>query len=234
MIEKHKLFRMKHNATKGFSTIELVMSMLVVLIVAAIGVPQFMTMIHVARTKGAVSDFAGLLQAQRLRAVDDDRFYSTYVLAAGGNNPQEAFVDIYPQNVNGTSGTGGATYTCVAGTGCDPVVLISQEINQQRQANAPNTAALKLLMLPANSPVAPIDGSLAASPITFGPRGLPCTPQPVAGGTVCSLAVATAYWTFFQNNVTQSWGAVTVSPAGRVRRWYYSPGAAGAGNWISY
>ena len=206
------------------------MSMLVVLIVAAIGVPQFMTMIHLAKTKGVVSDFAGLIQAQRLRAIDDDRYYSTYVLAANANNPQEAFVDIFPQNVNGTSGTGGANYN--AG---DPIVLISQEINQQPAANAPGTAALQLLMLPANSPVAPKDGSQAANPITFGPRGLPCTPGAVVGGTVCdSLGGPTAYWTFFQNNVTQAWGAVTISPAGRVRRWIYSPAAGGGGNWISY
>lgn len=230
MRSKETLSRIKRNATRGFSTIELVMSMLVVLIVAAIGVPQFMTMIHLAKIKGAVSDYASLLQVQRLRAVDDDRFYSTYLLPTNGNNPQEAFVDIFPQNVNGTSGTGGANFT-----NGDPVVLISQEISQQPAANAPNTAALRLLMLPANSPVAPKDASLAANPVTFGPRGLPCTPGPVAGGTVCdSLGGPTAYWTFLQNNVTQGWGAVTVSPAGRIRRWFYSAGAGGAGNWVSY
>ncbi|HET8923868.1 MAG TPA: hypothetical protein VFN26_12845 [Candidatus Acidoferrum sp.] len=230
----HKQLQIHSSTTKGFTTLELVIAMFVILIVTAIGVPQFMNMMHLARSRGVVSDFAGLVQAQRMRAVDDDRYYSTYVLAGGGNNPQRAYVDIYPQNVNGASGTGGAAYTCNV-NGCDPMVVMSQEVNQQPAANAPATAALRLLVLPANSPVVPKDGSLPASPITFGPRGLPCTPVAVAGGTVCdSLGGPTAYWTFFQNNTTGYWGAVTVSPAGRIRRWFFSVAGANGANWVSY
>jgi hypothetical protein len=58
--------------------------------------------------KGAVSDFAALLQVQRIRVLNDDRFYSSYILAANSANPQLAFVEIFPQNANGTSGSGGA------------------------------------------------------------------------------------------------------------------------------
>lgn len=229
----HKPFTTERDGTKGFSTLELVIVMFIILIISGIAIPQFMTMMHSARLKGAVSDAAGLLQVQRIRAVDDDRYYSTYLLAAAGNNPQQLFVDIYPQNLNGTSGTGGTTYTCNA-NGCDPVVMISGEVSQQPAGAAPNTANLLAQILPANSPVVPQDASLAATPATFGPRGLPCTPQAVAGGTVCdSLGGPTAYWTFFQNNVTQNWGAVTISPAGRIRRWSYNSAPAG-GTWVTY
>ena len=37
---------------------------------------------------------------------------------------------------------------------------------------------------------------------------------------------------FFQNNVTQNWGAVTVTPAGRIQRWLYSGGPAAV--WVRY
>jgi Tfp pilus assembly protein FimT len=229
MTGHYKRFRIERNSARGFSTLELAFAMFIILVLSSIAIPQAVTAMHTMRLKGAVTDFAGLLQVQRIRALDDDRFYSTYVLAANGTNPQMAYVDIFPQNVNGTSGTGGANYN--AG---DPLVAISQEISQQPVGAAPNTANLKLQLLPANSPVVPRDGWKAAgTPITFGPRGLPCNPLPTAGGTVCdSLGGPTAYWTFFQNNITQTWGAVTVTPAGRIARWSFTGGAAGT--WITY
>ena len=205
---------------RGFSMIELVIAMLVMLIVAAIAIPTFMNAMHGARLKGVITDFAGLMQSGRIRAVDDDRYYSLYVF---GNNPPEGFVDIYPQNQNGTSGSNGTVIDPR-----DPVIQISAEIIQQPQAAAPSTASLKLLFLPANTPVPLQDGSSAATPITFGPRGLPC--QVNAG--VCNSVGSRAYWTFFQNNVTQGWGAVTVTPAGRIQRWIFTGGPAGV--WARY
>ena len=207
---------------RGFSLVEVVLAVFVFLILSAIAIPGFMSALHAARLKGAVSDFASLLQSGRIRAVDDDRFYSVYVLAPGG--AQEGFVDVYPQNANGASGNGGTTIDPN-----DPAVQIHSEISQQPVGVAPSTASLKAQLLPPTSPITPLDGSLAASPVTFGPRGLPC--KPVSG--VCdTLGGPQAYWTFFQNNVTQGWGAVTVSPAGRVQRWLCTGGAAPA--WVSY
>ncbi len=227
--------RMRHSRQlsrmSGLTLVELVICVAVILIIASIAVPQFVNMMHGARLKGAVSDFASLVQVQRLRAVDDDRYYSTFIIA--GNGGSQAFVDIYPQLNNGTSGTLGTAYTCTA-NGCDPTVAISQEVSQQPVGAAPNAAGLQAQVLPANSPVVLQDGSTAGTPVTFGPRGLPCTPFGVTGGTVCdSLGVGpTAYWVFFQDNASQSWGAVTVTPAGRVRRWTFTGGPAGT--WVSY
>ena len=214
----------------GFTLLELVVALAVIMIVAGIAVPQFLTMLHGARLKGAVTDFASLVQVQRLRAVDDDRYYSTYILA--GNGGSQAFVDIYPQQNNGTSGTQGTAFTCGA-NGCDPSVVISQEVIQRPVGAAPSTAGLQAQVLPTNSPVVLQDGSAAGTPITFGPRGLPCTAFAVAGGTVCdSLGGPAAYWVFFQDNASQNWGALTVTPAGRVRRWTFTGGPAGT--WVNY
>jgi type II secretory pathway pseudopilin PulG len=225
MTGNYKPLRIERNPIKGFSTIELAVVMLVILIIASVAIPQAMTVMHMVRLNGAVSDFAALLQVQRIRALDDDRFYSSYIVAANGANPELAFVDIFPQNANGTSGSGGLNRDPR-----DPLVSISQEVSPQPAAAAPNTANLRLQLLPANSPVAPQDGSALGTPVTWSPQGLPCTPT-LAGGTfVCdSQGGATAYWVFFQNNLTQAWAAVTVSPAGRIRRWSFS-----AGTWNSF
>jgi len=210
----------------GFSVTELMIVIVVMLVIAAFTIPNFLSALHAARLRGAGADFSGLLQVARIRAVGDDRYYSVYLLPAAGSNPQEAFVDIYPQIVNGASGTGGTSWT--AG---DPLVLVSSEITQQPVASAPNTANLQQQLLPAGSPIIPLDGSAAATPATFSPRGLPCAPKAVTGGTVCdSLAGPVAYWTFFQSNITQSWEAITVTPAGRIQKWYYTGGSAGTWN----
>jgi len=223
-----KALRTARNRSAGFTVLEIVVGLAILFVLSAIAVPQFLAMMHASKLRGAVSDFASLVQVQRIRAVDDDRYYSSYVLPAGANTPQEAYVDIFPQNNNGTSGTNGTTISPN-----DPLVVVSSEVVRQPAGNAPATAALQAQVLPANSPVAMQDGGAAGTPVTFGPRGLPCTPTAVVGGTVCdTLGGPTAYWMFFQDNATQNWGAITVTPAGRIRRWVFDPAANGG--WRSY
>jgi prepilin-type N-terminal cleavage/methylation domain-containing protein len=208
---------------RGFSLIEIVVVLAVMLVVAAIAVPNFQAAIRSAHLKGTVSDFSGLLQSARIRAVDDDRYYSVYVL--GGASP-EAFVDIYPQQASGVSGWGGGQTDPR-----DPLIGINPEVVQKASGAAPNTANLKAQFLPANATVVIGDGSVAASAITFGPRGLPCS----ATALTCKThlpAGDVAYWIFFQDTSSQNWGAVTVTPAGRVQRWVFGGGAAGA--WDRY
>jgi hypothetical protein len=157
--------------------------------------------------------------------VQDDRYYSVYLITANGATQQ--FVDIYPQNVNGASGSGGATLASG-----DPLVTISSEVTRQPQASAPNVTNLAQQLLPVNpNNLQPQDASAAGTPFTFGPQGLPCIPVALSGGTVCnSRGGQVAYWTFLQNNISQDWQAVTVTPAGRIQQWYYN---SGSGTWFA-
>ena len=221
----------RSNTRQGFTVTELLVVIAIMLTLAAVVGPSLVNTIAMSRLRGAASEFSSLVQSCRIRAVQDSRFYSVYVHAANGNTPQEAFVDIYPQNVNQASGTGGATIN--AG---DPLAQIASEVVEKPVASAPDTAKLSVLLLPTNpNNLVPTDGSAAGSPITFGPEGLPCIPQVIAGaggGTVCNNrgggpgtgAPAVAYWVFFQDSKTQAWQAVTVTPAGRVEKWMYDTG----------
>lgn len=201
----------------GFTTIELVVVMGISLIAAAFAIPSVMTALHTARLRGAASNFSGLLQSGRIRAVQDNRFYSTHIL---GGPPVEAYVDIYPQKNDGTSGNGGTS----VGAG-DPALVFSGEVTVVAAASAPDTSNLKGLFLPTGSTLPVNDGSTSGAPVTFSPRGLPCTTQSATGGTVCdSAGGATAFWVFFQNNVSQEWVALTVSPSGRIQRWWHGTG----------
>jgi prepilin-type N-terminal cleavage/methylation domain-containing protein len=205
------------NRTRGFTLIELAAVVMVVLIAAAVALPQLTTAVHTFRLRGVGSDFSGIVQTARWRAVQDDRFYSVRFITQNG--PLEAYVDIYPQNTNGSSGNGAGGPMSTQ----DPQITINSEVSPQQQGSAPNTSNLQAQILPASSPVVPLDGDSSTTPVTFGPRGLPCVPTTTNGGTVCDSAGGPqAYWVFFQNTVTKAWSAVTVTPAGRMQNWYYS------------
>ena len=195
--------------------IELMLAMTVILILAAIAIPTTTRQMHTATFRGVAVGFSGLLQAARIYAIRDNRFYSTYLLVPGNGMPPQGYVDMLPKGATGASGNGGVSVA--AG---DPVAILSANAAQQAAANAPNRADLQARLLPANTPVAPTDATV--TPITFGPRGLPCLAVQLTGGSVCnSLGGPAAYWTFFEDPLTKDWEAVTVTPAGRIQKWYY-------------
>lgn len=203
----------------GFSLVELLVVVILITIVSAMAIPGIVSSVRMAHLRGAASDVSGMYQLARTYAIRDNRYYSSYILAASGTVPQLAYVDMLPKSLTGASGNGG---TSVA-TG-DPVVTMSSEVAQLPVASAPNTNNLKTQLLPSTTPVTPTDTSATAA--TFGPRGLPCTPLSLTGGSVCDSAGGpTAYWTFLQNTKSGTWQAVTITPAGRIQKWYYTGSA---------
>lgn len=205
----------------GFSVMELLLVVIIVLIAVAVAIPSVLTALRMGHLRGAASDYAGLLEEARSYAVRDNRYYSTYILsAATGSSVSNVYVDMLPKVLTGASGNGG---TSVA-TG-DPVITIPSEVVVIASGSAPNTTNLKALLLPSTTPVTPTDTSTTAA--TFGPRGLPCTPDSaMTGGTVCdSSGGPTAYWTFLKNTQSNTWEAVTITPAGRIEKWLYTGSA---------
>ena len=194
-----------HKRCEGFSVVELMIVVVIVLIVAGISVPRFLTVIHNARLQGAASDFGGLLQKARIRAVQDDTYYATYFTSSG--NLLEAYVD--------TKKTG------ILDATVDPIIAMSSEVTLVAASGAPNTSALQGLFLPTSSTLTVNDGASSSSPIIFNSRGLPCTSISVSGGTLCSSSstYTTAYWVFFKDSYTNVWEGVTISPAGRIQKW---------------
>jgi prepilin-type N-terminal cleavage/methylation domain-containing protein len=215
--KKHVIDRARYENSTGFSLLELMVVVAITLVFVSLTVSSVMAAVHTSRLSAAGTDLSGLFQQARMRAVQDDRYYSVYQITT--NSLVQEFVDIYPQNVNGASGSGGTTLDPK-----DPSMAVSFEVALKAKASAPNTSNLLQQFLGSNpSSVVPLDGSTAASPVTFGPQGLPCTPVSVSGGTVCnSRGGPTAYWVFFQSTATQKWEAVTVTPAGRIQKWYYA------------
>jgi Tfp pilus assembly protein FimT len=203
------------NHRAGFSVVELAVVTIIVLIVCATAIPPMITAMRNAHLRGAASDLGGIYEQARVYAIRDNRYYSTYILAASGSLPQLAYVDMLPKSTSGASGNGG---TSVASG--DPEVTMSSEVVLKDVGSAPNSVNLKSQLLPSTTPVTPTDTSVTAA--TFGPRGLPCTTVTATGGSICNSAGGpTAYWTFLQNTKSGTWQAVTITPAGRIQKWFY-------------
>jgi prepilin-type N-terminal cleavage/methylation domain-containing protein len=208
----------RQRSLRGFSLLELMIVVAIMLIVAAFAIPKFTTSMRLSRLRGAETSYASLLQLTRTRAVNDDRYYSVYIKTATGTTPQMAYADIYPQNVNGTSGNG-PTGNFVAGPPADPMVTLSPEAVPQTAGSAPNTNNLYTSFCSSCA-----TAIIKNTPPTWGPDGLPCAPVVSAGGTglVCNSAGGpVAYVAFFQSSSNAEWDAVTISPAGRIKTWYY-------------
>src|SRR5262249_44239583 len=156
-------------------------------VAVAAAVPIILTAVHTSKMHGVVTDLASLVESQRLYAIRDNRFYSSYILAASGSTPAQAYVDMFPKSNTGASGNGGTSIVAgIPGSTGDPVVIVPGEVVQKPVANAPGTSGLQSQLLPSNTTVAPVDSLVTA--ITFGPRGLPCAPLTVTGGSVCDSA----------------------------------------------
>ena len=210
----------------GFSLPELMIVVAIIFVTLTMGGLLVNTTIQMSQLRGSATRYAELLQTARTRAASDDRFYSVYIQPAAGPNTSLAYVDVYPQLVNGVSGHGPPpTGFYDPGHGV-PVTTLSTSVLPQPVASAPATANLKNLFCAACAPNIVSNGAP-----TWGPDGMPCKANASLdlSATVCNSAGGPmAYVTYFQSQTNREWSAVTVSPAGRIKTWYYS---ADTGTW---
>lgn len=177
---------------RGFSLLELCAVLMILMIVGAMAL---LTAVHAARSirlHESATSYANLLQQARMRAVRDDRIYTVQTTTT---TPPTAFVDL-------------------AGGGTNPRMVFATGVTPMPFGSGPALTNLENQFLPAGQ--SGTVNTTAPGP-TFGPRGLPCTPN--AGS--CPSMVPTSYITFLQNSDNTKWLAVTVNPAGRIRIWQY-------------
>lgn len=190
----------------GFSLLELLIVLAVALIAAALIIPNMQTAIRTVRLHESAMSYSNLLQQTRMRAVQDDRYYSVLTATDPATGIPYAFADLQGTTVYAPG---------------DPRMEFSSGVQPRSYASGPAVTNLKSQFLPPG-PLAQMSVNTTGSP-TFGPRGLPCTPTPGPGGFVtCGSITPTSYITFMQNTQGGAWQAVTVTPAGRIAQWAYN------------
>ena len=195
----------------GFSLLELLVVMAIIMVIAAMAIPNVMTAMNNIRLRGSAGDVAGLLQLCRERAVRNNRYYT--VKPATVTGAQAAYVDL---NYNDVFDNAAPTP--------EPMIQFAANVTVAN-AGAPNTAnlwanAFQPGFTPQNANILP----------SFNARGLPCVgaANPPAANAVCNIRDAGNQTVGFAYYLSQTrpfgavgWAAVTVTPSGRIRVWVY-------------
>ncbi len=182
---------------RGFSVVELVIVLAVVLIVIAIAIPTMKTVIDAYRLDASGLAVASLLQQTRILAVKTNTpYYAQFDTTITPNR-------IYANTDQSAFQTGNSSVT------------VDGDVSFQT-AGLPDHTQLDALMSNGNASAA----ATVSGAIGFNARGLPCVEQ---GGNpaVCTQPgnAANYFEWFMQDASNGGWEAVTVTPAGRIKAW---------------
>jgi len=191
---------MRTKPSRGFSLLEMMITVAIILIVAALTVPTIMTQVYSVRLKYSATDLSGLLQRARMEAVRKNTFYSVQTVA--GNPVEEQVVD--------------KTTTAVASI---PPAVMAQSVNVTfgSGSGAPGEAGF-ITALNFSGGAASGLGGLPS----FNARGLPCV---ATGGLTCVSTPGQGFVFFLSGTSGSSgstgWAAVIVTASGRCQVWTY-------------
>lgn len=191
---------------RGFSLLELMIVVIIMLAVAAIAIPSFTTYISTYRLRGAMTDVAGMLQQMRMEAVKRNTTLAVSTDTAG----TMAWVNLP---------TAAGTSNWDAG---EPFVLLPRNISAQ-SSGYPGSNTLETSLGYTKQDIT------SSSPLRFNTRGLPCvidtSVSPICENYNVSTSQQVGYVLYFRNDGAYGvpgWGAITITPAGRIRTWLWN------------
>jgi prepilin-type N-terminal cleavage/methylation domain-containing protein len=197
----------RRKSSSGFSLIETMMVVAIALVAMAMAVPSVINTVNTAKLRGQMSDLSAIVQNCRSQAVQLNE--TQHLIFTTSGSQTLGYVDVP-----------GSTLTM-------PTTTMTQTWLPARMAKV---AAPTTTPTPLNSTTMWGDG-LGTVPDTtddiyFNSRGIPC-------GVVSSLTAYCAgiskgyvlYFTLTSNPGGTRWAAVGISPAGRVKTFFWNGGA---------
>jgi prepilin-type N-terminal cleavage/methylation domain-containing protein len=192
---------------RGFTVVELVVVVAIVMIVAAFALPSITSAIYNMRLRTGASDLAGLMQQARILAAKNN---ATYSIAYGVRNGEQiAFVDL-----NG-NGVWDANVVINGVNTSEPAIGFAGTVVPANGAPSGGGGQPSGYVLPGDttSGTPYSNGNVLA----YSPRGLPCE---YSAPPVCVTPAAT-YFVFYLSDTrpggTQGWAGVVVTKGGRTK-----------------
>ena len=216
---------MKNRKTRlqlGFSLTELITVCAVILLITAIAVPNINRTLDDIKLRHTAQELTGLYQEARMRAARDNDYYEVMATPAG-SPPEIVWLDL---NGNGLQ------------EDAEPSIELPQYMTLSNTGVPAGLTFAKLGFPPITTETSIMyNQNDASSPgIAWNSRGLPC--QRTALNSGCETMVTTGgaqaavgwlQYVQLRRGNTTFYAAVSVTPAGRIKVWFYSP--SGGGTW---
>jgi prepilin-type N-terminal cleavage/methylation domain-containing protein len=187
-----------HSKARGFSLVELLVVVAILLIIGAIATPTIATTMDAYRLRGTLTSIDGFTQRCRLLALKKNSTAHMFVTTSNGR------VVMYCKELTDTSAMNSA----------DP------QIQMPVQFSAPG--------LPTGGPTQlTASGMWGSSGSTFNvdtdpyfnSRGLPCNSVNI--GSPCTSVTGYVYYFKYTRGAVR-WAALSVSPASRIQNWFWN------------
>ena len=193
-------------SSSGFSTLELVIVVAIILIAAAIAIPNAIQIWYNMELRATGNEVADLMQRARILAAKSNSYYTVCYSTSGGVQT------VYLTQVT-LSSTSACTYSAGTSVSIDLARLISAASGAPTGTNpSAYTSSID------TSSGTPCDNTCT---LAFSPRGLPCQFVTGTPGT-CSTPAASYFVYYFQASSSNGWAAVAVSKAGRTQTYTWN------------
>jgi len=183
----------------GFSLVELLIVLLIVLIISAFAIPNIMLVAANVQLRSSAADLAGLMQQARIMAAKDNTTYTIGYSTSSG--ARFAFLDA---NNNG------------AWQSPEPLAQFGGTVNAAAGAPSGLTGQPPLYVPPGDTGTGTYTNSTT---LGFSPRGFPCAYSAVTTPATCATPAATSFVYYLSNTRMRGtgWAAVAVSKSGRTK-----------------
>jgi Tfp pilus assembly protein FimT len=189
----------------GFSLAELIIVVAIIMVVAGLSIPSLSRAIDNARLKGATQTLAAVYQDSRLRATQNDTSYVVLV-SPPGTNPARACIDLDGDGICGAT---------------DAVTQFPSKIKLSNTGiPVPLDPQLKFQF--SNTETSP--------GLAWNSEGMPC--QRSSASVRCLAKGWIQYVQLRRSGGGTVYGAVSVTPTGRVKTWIFIPSGNGNGQWL--
>jgi prepilin-type N-terminal cleavage/methylation domain-containing protein len=203
-------------SASGFTLTELIVVVSIILIVGGLSIPSLSRTIDNSRLKSATQMLAATYQDARIRATQENTSYELLVSPLG-IKPAQICIDL---DGDGTCGPG------------EPVTIFASQITLTNGVPVPLSAAqLNYQVFNTESSAMYTQQGVLAPGLAWNSRGLPCQ-RLISAASPCSITGWVQHVQLQGSGGNILYGAVSVSPTGRVKTWIFIPSGNGNGQWF--
>lgn len=191
----------RRSRQSGFSMTELVIVVAIILIVAAVAIPNGIRVWYNMEIRATTDQVASLMQQGRLMAAKSNAYYAVCYTTSQGVQR------VYLHQTSLSSST-----PCTFSSS-DQLIDLARQITAASAAPTGSNPSAYTISTDTSSGT-PCDN---ACTLAFSPRGLPCKFDTSTSPSTCTAPAATYFVYYFQAVSSNGYGAVLVTKAGRTR-----------------